>query len=130
MIWPMAGPAHTIRMLKGRARDGTSLEDNARLASGGCGVVVGVGARLGTEFDGREITDPHRALPGAVLITYAPANPPGPRPGLVAVMVLLTLAGAREPDAVAVWPGLDHAWPEIVRTSVLFAARYHGRFAR
>ena len=92
--------------------------------------VVGVGARLGTEFDGREITDPHRALPGAVIITYAPANPPGLRPGLVAVMVLIVLPGHEEPDALAVWPGLDHAWPEIVRTSVIFAARHHARGTR
>lgn len=92
--------------------------------------VVGVGARLGTEFDGREITDPHRALPGAVIITYAPANPPRPRPGLVTVMVLIALPGHDEPDALAVWPGLDHAWPEIIRTSVIFAARHHARGTR
>lgn len=92
--------------------------------------VVGVGARLGTEFDGREITDPHHVLPGAVIITYAPANPPGPRPGLVAVMVLIALPGHDEPATLAVWPGLDHAWPEIVRTSVIFAARHHARNTR
>jgi hypothetical protein len=92
--------------------------------------VVGVGARLGTEFDGREIADPDHALPGAVLLTYRAANPPGPRPGLVAVTVLIALPGYERPDAVAVWPGLDHAWPEIVRTSVLFAARHHAQGSR
>jgi hypothetical protein len=89
-----------------------------------------VGARLGTEFDGLEITDPDNALPGAVLITYAPTNPPGDCPGLVAVAVLLPLAGQIHPDAVAVWPALDVAWPEIVRTSVIFAARHQGRSPR
>jgi hypothetical protein len=92
--------------------------------------VVGVGARLGTEFEGREITDPQHSLPGAVIIKYAPANPPGPRPGLVAVMVLVALPGHEEPDALAVWPGLDHAWPEIIRTSVIFATRHHARDIR
>ncbi|HEV2637180.1 MAG TPA: hypothetical protein VGX23_18650 [Actinocrinis sp.] len=92
--------------------------------------VVGVGTCLGSEFDGREITDPHRALPGAVLLTYAPANPPAPRPGLVTVTVLISLARQRQPDPVAVWPGLDHSWPEICRTSVLYAARHHTRSTR
>ena len=89
--------------------------------------VTAVGVHLGSTFDGHEIDELDNVLPGAVLLSYQGANPPGPRPGLVSLAVHLALAGQQNPDTVAVWPGLDVAWPEIARTSVVFAARQHAR---
>ena len=90
--------------------------------------VTAVGVRLGTEFEAREIPDPNAAAPGTVVITFVAANPPGPSPGLVTVMVQLNAPGA--PETVALWPWADSAWPEIARTSVVFAARHRARGTR
>ena len=92
--------------------------------------VTAVGASIATEFDAREIADPDAAPPGTVLISYQQAHPLGGQDGLVAVTVLLAVAGQGQPDAVAVWLELGAAWPEIVRPSVVFAARHHARGTR
>lgn len=92
--------------------------------------VTAVGALRGTEFDGVETADLDLALPGAVLLTYAPTDPPDYRPGLVCAAVMLALAGQNEPETLAVWPILDAGWVEIVRYSVVAAARLHARSAR
>jgi hypothetical protein len=90
--------------------------------------VTAVGVRLGTEFEAREIPGPNAAPPGAVVITFVAANPPGPSPGLVTVVVQLSATGA--PETVALWPWADSAWPEVARTSVVFAARHRARSTR
>jgi hypothetical protein len=64
------------------------------------------------------------------LITYAPTDPPDYRPGLVCAAAFLALAGQIEPETVAVWPTLDSGWVEIVRHSVVAAARLHARSLR
>ena len=92
--------------------------------------VARIGALPGTEFDGAEITDLDLALPGAVLVTYAATDPPDYRPGLVCAAVFLALAGQVEPETVALWPTLDSGWVEIVRHSVVAAARLHARTTR
>ena len=53
--------------------------------------VTAVGALPGTEFDGLETADLDLALPGAVLLTYAPTDPPDYRPGLFCAAVMLAL---------------------------------------
>jgi hypothetical protein len=89
-----------------------------------CYAITAVGAEIGTEFQARELLGPppFTALRGRVLLTLAPANPPGPRPGLVSVAVFL--AGPHGIEPVAVWPALDASWPEITRTAIVFAARH------
>jgi hypothetical protein len=92
--------------------------------------IVAVGTETGTEFQARELSapPPFTALRGTVLLTVAAANPPGARTILVGVGVYLAGSGGIEP--VALWSALDAAWPEIVRTSVVFAARHHCQAAR
>jgi hypothetical protein len=92
--------------------------------------VVRVGALPGSEFDGVEVGDLDTALPGAVLIAYAGTDLPDYRPGLVNAAVFLALAGQIEPETVAVWPTLDSGWVEIVRHTVMCAARLHARSVR
>lgn len=115
-----AGGLIDIRSLPMRPRPGEAR----RIA------VTAVGALPGTEFDGLEVTDLDLALPGAVLLTYAPTDPPDYRPGLVCAAVMLALAGQGQPETVAVWPVLDAGWVEIVRYSVVAAARLHARSTR
>lgn len=55
--------------------------------------VTAVGVSIATEFDAYEIVDPDAAAPGTVLISYERARLIGGRDGLVAVTVLLAVAG-------------------------------------
>jgi hypothetical protein len=94
--------------------------------------VAAVGAGIGSQFDAREIPGPAHCPPGAVLVTYGPPTAPGATPDQVAVVVGLAERGqaATKVTTVALWPGLNPAWPEIVRTSVVFAASHHTRSPR
>jgi hypothetical protein len=91
--------------------------------------VTTVGADLGTEFEGYEIPAQHVGPPGLVVISYGAATTPGSAPDRVSVIVGLTLGPGRVATA-ALWPALGYPWPEIVRTTVVFAARHHARSAR
>lgn len=88
--------------------------------------ITTVGAQLGTQFEGYAIPDQHAGPPGAIVISYRAATAPGSAPDHVSVVVALVV----EPGYVATvarWPSLGFAWPEIVRTTVVFAARHWAR---
>ncbi len=85
--------------------------------------VATVGADLGTQFEGYEIPAQHAGPPGTVMISYGAATVPGSAPDHVSVIVGLTVAPGRVATA-ALWPALGYAWPEIVRTTVVFTAQH------
>jgi hypothetical protein len=88
--------------------------------------ITTVGAQLGTQFEGYEIPAQHAGPPGAIVISYRAATAPGSAPDHVSVVVALVV----EPGHVATaaqWPSLGYAWPEIVRTTVVFVARHQAR---
>lgn len=91
--------------------------------------VATVGAALGTRFEAYEIPAPHACPPGAVLITCGAATAPGSAPDHVSIIVGLAETGGRFATA-ALWPSLGFAWPEIVRTTVVFAAAHRNRNPR
>ncbi len=85
--------------------------------------VATVGAALGTQFEGYEIPAQHVGPPGTVVVSYGAATTPGSAPDHVSVIIGLVV----EPGFVAtaaLWPALGYAWPEIVRTTVVFAAQH------
>lgn len=91
--------------------------------------IATVGAQLGTQFEGYEIPAQHTGPPGTVVISYRAATTPGSAPDHVSVIVGLVL----EPGYVAtaaLWPALGYAWPEIVRTTAVFAVRHRERATR
>ena len=88
-----------------------------------------VGAALGTQFEGYEIPAQHAAPPGAVVISYGAATTPGSAPDHVSVIVGLVIKPGHVATA-ALWPALGYAWPEIVRTTAVFAAQHRARGAR
>lgn len=91
--------------------------------------VATVGAQLGTQFEGYEIPAQHAGPPGAIVISYNAATAPGSAPDHVSVMVALVVETGHVATA-ALWPSLGYAWPEIVRTTVVFAARHQARSTR
>ena len=91
--------------------------------------VVAVGSGLGTEFEAYEIAEVFAAPPGAVVLTLSAANPPGPVPGLVTVTAYLS-ESASDAEPIALWPRQGMEWPEIVRTTVVFAVRHLARSTR
>jgi hypothetical protein len=84
--------------------------------------VAAVGAELGTQFEGYEITAQYVGPPGAVVISYGAATTPGSAPDHVSIIVGLVIKPGHVATA-ALWPALGYAWPEIVRTTVVFAAQ-------
>lgn len=91
--------------------------------------VAAVGVGLGTQFEGYEIPAQHAGLPGTVVISYGPATTPGSASDQVSVIVGLTLSPGYVATA-ALWPALGYAWPEIVRTTAVFAAQHQACGAR
>jgi hypothetical protein len=91
--------------------------------------VAAVGAGLGTQFEGYEIPAQHACPPGTVVISYGPATTPGSAPAQVSVIVGLAVEPGRVSTA-ALWPALGYAWPEIVRTTVVFAVQQRAGGAR
>ena len=85
--------------------------------------VATVGAALGTQFEGYEIPAQHAAPHGAVVISYGAATTPGSAPDHVSVIVGLVIKPGHVATA-ALWPALGYAWPEIVRTTAVFAAQH------
>lgn len=86
--------------------------------------VTAVGTQLGTQFEGYEIPAQHAGPPGAVVISYGAATTPGSAPDHVSVIVGLVIKPGYVATA-ALWPALGYAWPEIVRTTAVFAAQHH-----
>ena len=91
--------------------------------------VITVGAGLGTQFEGYEIPAQYAAPSGAVVISYGAATTPGSAPDHVSVIVGLVLKPGYVATA-ALWPALGYAWPEIVRTTAVFAAQHQACGAR
>jgi hypothetical protein len=91
--------------------------------------VAAVGADLGTQFEGYEIPAQHACPPGTVVISYGAATTPGSAPDQVSVVVGLVLKPGYVATA-ALWPALGYAWPEIVRTTAVFAAQHQACGAR
>ncbi len=91
--------------------------------------VAAVGAGLGTQFEGYQIPAQHACPPGTVVISYGPATTPGSAPDQVSVIVGLAV-GPGYVATAALWPALGYAWPEIVRTTVVFAAQQWADGAR
>lgn len=91
--------------------------------------VATVGTQLGTQFEGYEIPAQYAGAPGAVVISYGPATTPGSAPDHVSVIVGLVIKPGYVATA-ALWPALGYAWPEIVRTTAVFAAQHQTCGAR
>lgn len=91
--------------------------------------VAAVGSEIGTEFEAYEIAEVFAAPPGTVVLTIAAANPAGPLPGLVTVTAYLS-ESASDTEPIAIWPHQGFEWPEIARTTVVFAARHPARSTR
>lgn len=85
--------------------------------------VATLGAGFGTQFEGYAIPAQYAAPPGAVVISYGAATTPGSAPDHVSVIVGLVLKPGYVATA-ALWPALGYAWPEIVRTTAVFAAQH------
>lgn len=88
-----------------------------------------IGEQLGTQFEGYEISVQHAGPPGAVVISYGAATTPGSALNDVSVIVGLVFKPGYVATA-ALWPALGYAWPEIVRTTAVFALRHHERATR
>ena len=91
--------------------------------------VAAVAVDLGTQFEGHEIPAQHAAPPGTVVISYGAATTPGSAPDQVSVIVGLAVKPGRVATA-ALWPAVGYAWPEIVRTTVVFAVQQRTGGAR
>jgi hypothetical protein len=91
--------------------------------------VAAVGADLGTQFEGYELPAQHACPPGTVVISYGAATTPGSAPDHVSVIVALAIKPGHVATA-ALWPALGYAWPEIVRTTVVFALQQRTGGAR
>jgi hypothetical protein len=91
--------------------------------------VAAVGAGLGTQFEGYEIPAQHACPPGTVVISYGAATTPGSAPDQASVIVGLAVKPGYVVTA-ALWPALGYAWPEIVRTTVVFALQQRTGGAR
>jgi len=91
--------------------------------------VAAVGSEIGTEFEAYEIADVFAAPPGTVVLTLAAANPLGPLPGLVTVTAYMSESES-DAEPIAIWPHQGFEWPEIARTTVVFAARRPARSTR
>lgn len=91
--------------------------------------VAAVGAGLGTQFEGYEIPAQHACPPGTIVISYGAATTPGSALDQVSVIVGLAVKPGYVATA-ALWPALGYAWPEIVRTTVVFALQQRAGGAR